>query len=463
LPRAPSTQLRRKRVPIAGSEAMTRAQATREGKRIAADVLAGRIVFDEKPQATRVAPSGPASDWSTVRKLGEAWTSGEMFKRFGRVNKLRVKAGAKIDAWTLAAHVYDVKTRGPAGPAFGDLAVADVTSDDVAIVMGAQPSEHRAETRIKQYNRLHRLFELAEFPCRLRREGVNPVRKYLRPEMDPEKLFCFLYPTELVALLGCDRVPLARRVLYALATYTGQRKGSLFALRWRHVDSDHGTLASFKTKTGRAQYFVADRGLMVLLAAWRELQGNPADDEPIVRESDIDVKGGPKRIAGVLRADLKRAKVTRAILFEDTAENVESLRFHDLRSTFCTWARRAGKSDAWISERTGHDLDGKMISRYDRGAQTLADLDYAPFPGIANAVPELRVCPSRALSCAASAACAMPRAERAARLSIDVRLATTLATGLGPQKVETSETRIVSEAWVVGAIGIEPTTPTVSR
>lgn len=353
LPRAPGEKLRRKRIPIANSEKMSRAQAVREGRKIAADVRAGRIVFDENPSAAPVAPSGPASDWSTVRKLGEAWTSGEMFKRFGRVNKLRLKAGAQIDAWTLAAHVYEVRTRGPSGPAFGDLAVADVTSDDIAAVMGAQPANHRAETRIKQYNRLHRLFELAEFPCRLRREGTNPVRKYLRPEPDAEKPFCFLYPSEVVALLGCRRIPLARRVLYALATYTGQRKGSLFALRWKHADFDHGTLASFKTKTGRAQYFVADPGLMAVLEAWHAFQGKPGDDEPIVRESEIDVKGGAKRIAGVLRADLKAAGVTRAILFEDKAENVEPLRFHDLRSTFCTWARRAGKSDAWISERAG--------------------------------------------------------------------------------------------------------------
>ena len=41
--------------------------------------------------------------------------------------------------------------------------------------------------------------------------------------------------------------------------------------------------------------------------------------------------------------------------------------FHDCRSTFCTWARRAGKTDSWISERTDHDVTGKRIARYDRG------------------------------------------------------------------------------------------------
>ncbi len=81
--------------------------------------------------------------------------------------------------------------------------------------------------------------------------------------------------------------------------------------------------------------------------------------------------------------------VSRALLFEENAPNVEALRFHDLRSTFCTWARRAGKSDAWISERTGHELSGNMINRHDRGAQTLGDLAYEPFPDVAGAVPEL--------------------------------------------------------------------------
>jgi integrase len=254
------------------------------------------------------------------------------------------------------------------------------------------------------------------------------VKRYLRPSPDPEKLFCFLYPSEVLALLACETIPLARRVLYALAIYTGQRKGSLFALQWKHVDFDHGTLASFKTKTGRAQYFVADRGLMAVLKAWREHQGKPGADEPIIREAEIGCEA--KRLATALRdEDLKAARVTRAILFEDDAENVEALRFHDLRSTFCTWARRAGKTDPWISERTGQEVTGDMINRYDRGAQTLADLDYEPFPDIRGAIPELAV---------------------------------RLPTSVADSQHVFGETPAIPPAYLVGAIGIEPTTPTVS-
>jgi len=346
-----------------------------------------------------------------------------------------------------------VKTRGDEGPAFGDLSVSEVTEIDIERVMAAQPSEHRAETRIKQYNRLHRLFDLTIYPLRLRKD--NPVARYFRPSPDAEKLFCFLYPSEVLTLLrgtnkdGETVVPLARRVLYALAIYTGQRRGSLFAQTWKHVDFDHGTLASFKTKTGRAQYFVADPGLLTVLEAWHTHKGKPDDDAlivpppPIVTndkgEKSADYVGSelgiePKRLANALRDDLAAVGITRSILFDDKVENVEPLRFHDLRSTFCTWARRAGKTDSWISERTGHDVTGKMIARYDRGAQTLVDLQYAPFPNIARAIPELS----------------------------GVRLAKRLATGAS-QEMTAIETAAIFSRQSVGAIGIEPTTPTVSR
>ncbi len=105
---------------------------------------------------------------------------------------------------------------------------------------------------------------------------------------------------------------------------------------------------------------------------------------------------------------------------------VEPLRFHDLRSSFRMWARRAGKSDAWISERTGHELSGGMISRYDRGATMLEDLAFAPFPGIADALPEL---------------------------SKAARLATRLATGGNGGSGGRGESEMISDALLVGARG----------
>jgi hypothetical protein len=119
--------------------------------------------------------------------------------------------------------------------------------------------------------------------------------------------------------------------------------------------------------------------------------------------------------------------VTRSILFEEDAPNVEALRFHDLRSTFCTWARRLNKSNTWISERTGHEPTGDMINRYDRGAQTLADLEYSPFPDVSRAVPEL-----------------------------EGRLHTRLHTSDSETEALAAESAAIPAAFFVGARGFEP-------
>ena len=64
----------------------------------------------------------------------------------------------------MAKHVYPVATRGAGKPAFGDLLVSAVTSDDVAAVMTAHPAGCSAQTRMHTYQRLRRLFDLAIFP-----------------------------------------------------------------------------------------------------------------------------------------------------------------------------------------------------------------------------------------------------------------------------------------------------------
>ena len=343
-------------------------------------------------------PGEPA--W-TVRRVGEAWTSGALYEQHGAVNRLRPKVSAKIDAWTLAKHVYAVKTRGPQGPSFGDLPVDTVTSDDVAKVMAAQPKEHAAQTRLHIYQRLRRLFDLAEIPCKLRPESSNPVKRHYRPERDPDKHYSFLYPSEVLALLACTKIPIGRRIFYLLAVYWGSRKGSLFSLKWSGLDFDHGMVSMLKVKGkaplakrkaasadvgGRPLYFKADPScVLTVLRAWRALCGNPAGDTPVIRDIGCEPSHDE---AKVLREDLRLAGITRALLFSD-AENVQVMRFHDLRATFCTWARRAGYADFWITERTGHRPAGRMLDRYTRQAQTLLDLDYKAFPDVTHAIPEL--------------------------------------------------------------------------
>jgi len=358
------------------------------------EAYVGRLRAGMAPRRSR--PPTVATTGSSVRELTTDWTSGKLYEQYGAVNRLRPIASAKINAWTLAKHALGVRTRGARGPEFGDLRVAEVTPDDVGKVMAALPRDQAAQSRLHMYQRLRRVFDLAEYPCRLREEGTNPVKRYMRPERDEDKLYCYLYPSEVLALLASAKIPLGRRVLYAVAVYTGLRKGSLYSLRWKGIDFEHGTISALRVKGkrrdgdggdagGRPIFSRGDPSLMVLLRAWWIRCGRPEDGN-VIREVGLERHHDE---AQVLRADLRTVGVTRAILFSDAA-NVEPLRFHDCRSTFCTWARRAGRSDAWIAERTGHRLSGTMIDRYTRQAQTLEDLDYDAFPDLSVAVAELR-------------------------------------------------------------------------
>ena len=312
----------------------------------------------------------------TVKEFGEQWTSGELYERYGEVNNLRPKASAEDDEYRLKKYVY---------PLIGAVPVADVTEADIEHVLNEasrkQGPQWRAKTHV--YQNLCRLFDLAIVPGRIRKD--SPVTRYMRPGKPKPMLFGYLYPTELVALLGCALVPVGRRVLYALAVYTGLRRSSLHALTWGDLDLEHGTLMCLKSKNDLPQMFEVFPCLTKLLARWFDYQGRPKAEGAIVTAADI--AGLAEHEGKVLRADLKLAGVHRKALHE-TKPNTRPLRFHDLRATFVTWAFREGRGEGWISDRTGH-LSATMRARYTRAARTLQDLNYKPFPDVSKAIPEL--------------------------------------------------------------------------
>jgi integrase len=159
--------------------------------------------------------------------------------------------------------------------------VADITEQDIeqTLARAQRKAEQkrgkawRAATRFQLYQSLRRLFDLAIKPGRLRAD--NPVSVDLKPRKDKSKLFSFLYPSELLAVLKCPDVPLVRRVHYALAVYTGLRKGSLRALRWGDMDFRNRTLTVFQTKKDLPLMFEVSADLVSLLQAWHEHLGQP--------------------------------------------------------------------------------------------------------------------------------------------------------------------------------------------
>lgn len=344
-------------------------------------------------EAERLAPAPAPKGATTVRQLAEAWTSGALLKKHGTVSRLRERK--LTNSRQVLARCCAVEVR---GRRFGDIAVADVIETDIEACLHRAPRPGASpRTVLTYYGALHRLFELAERPARLRDLKTSPVDAWMRPALNTEKVYSFLLPQEVEAVLRytgpirgkrqtyqLTEADLLRwKVLLVLGCYIGLRKENLRTIRWRDVDLATGSFMVLRTKTGVPVHATLHFPCVTeILKRWRK--HTPArDNDPIVRISDRQ----RRRAKHVLHTILRAAGVTREVLFMEDAK-VEPIRFHDLRSTFVTWAKRAGLTDDFIKARTGH-MTQAMLDRYTRLSTTVDAAVFVPFPDVSDSIPEL--------------------------------------------------------------------------
>jgi integrase len=222
-------------------------------------------------------------------------------------------------------------------------------------------------------------------PKRFKVRDDDPARGVVRPdEGDGAKRLQWLYPYEYQQLMECKRVPIRRRVRYALAVNLFARGGELAALTWANVNLRTGVvsiLVSYNqdrdvvkgTKTGNEgiRDIPLDASMRALLSALHKLSGGEGNVCPM-----------PLRHywADQLRADLKLAGVERPSLYVSPKDQQQMrIRFHDLRSTGLTWLAIQGVDAIKIQRRGGHS-DFATTQGYIRMAE-VAGVDIGtPFP-----------------------------------------------------------------------------------
>jgi integrase len=310
------------------------------------------------------------SDWA------KDWTSGELAKKYP--DHVRKKRSSSRDEELLRLYIL---------PHVRDVRVDEFTLTDAELVMASLPeTDPRRPTKaLSTGTRRHiaqvmaRLMRLAVYPGKWRE--VSPIPAGWLPRLSASRAKECLYPDEDTLLLGGKSVepgkpdvPVLRRLAYGFLSREGMRTSELASLRWSDLDLKRGRVSLDENKTDDPRDWDLRPDVVEALARWKRRETETEPGDHVFAENGVPLN--VMHLAKLLQDDLRRVGVTRPQLFERS--NVrQPIRAHDLRATMVTIALANGRSETWISDRTGH-RSHEMINAYRRKARTWNQADLGP-------------------------------------------------------------------------------------
>ena len=316
----------------------------------------------------------------TFAEFALDWTSKDLHKRFP--DHVGDK-DAREDEQILRDYI---------NPHVGTTRLPDVTLEHAERVMRALPSTFAVATRQHIAQCMRKVLSLAVYPGR--HIASNPIPREWMPRKAGKKAKSTLFPEEDAKLVGCASVALERRLAYGILAREGMRASELGELRWRDVDLVRGRVRLDENKTDDPRAWALSPDVVRTLAWWKKRQGGEDADLVI----GLDLKYGARWLRGKTwnpktrhkdePGDLRTAGVTRAELFERTASRLP-VRLHDLRGTFVTVSLANGKTEQWVTDRTGHK-SSQMLALYTRQARTWSEIGLGTLAALDELLPEMR-------------------------------------------------------------------------
>lgn len=351
---------------------VTEAEARAEAKRLTA--LAIREGWKrERPAAPR------ASDGSTFDAYADKWIATRRDQREPRTH---------LRLYILPVLKRNAAPDGSAGVSWPDM--TEITRADVERIVEdldkrVRDGEISWKTALNAWGTVSKLFADAARSKRaeLRVLERNPAADVRGPDRGDQKQSAYLFPKEATTLLACEAIPERWRTIYALAMYTGLRRGELAVLRVADVVLDAGYLSVARahdrvtggeksTKGGRARRIPIEEALQPLLE--KLTHGRDGAERLVV----MPPKGN---MASQIREHLERAGLTRAELHADD-ETRRPFSFHDARHTAATWWALRGEPRDAIAQYLGH-AQLEMTQRYVEEARAVGRGDIGtPFPSL---------------------------------------------------------------------------------
>jgi integrase len=303
---------------------------------------------------------------ATVRTYGEKWIAK---RRADGVRDVRTEAGL------LRTHVF---------PRIGDKTMVEVRRQDVAAlimelqgVVSKKTGKRLAPRTVHAiYRALYGMFQdavevdeiLVKSPCVLKeKRGELPTKKDADPRFRRAAIFT---REEAERIMSDERIPAARRVLYAMLFFSGVRIGEAIGRQWRDYDSEATPLGMLavvtqyeeeEVKTEMPREVPVHQAFAAVLATWRisgwpRVYGRLPTPDDFIVPKQIPLQDGSFTHLGYRR--------TYHNLHDDLARiGLRARRLHDTRRTFVTLARADGARPDLLRFVT-HGRSGSMQDLY---------------------------------------------------------------------------------------------------
>ncbi len=346
-------------------------------------------VGTDEPTRASGSPTGPSLQPSrgatTISDVGDKWFKGELTAKYGR-HYVRDKKTSRDDECRFDKYIRPVIGAVPIASLRGER-VAEAADLILQRMQDVSPGLSAATQRhvLQVFNRI---LTLAVFPLRL--IPTNDLPPGYLPKARSQKTFSYVYPDEEAAVLKCTTVPLHYRLYFGILAREGMRASELRNLEWTNLDLERGVLRLDANKTGIPRAWRLDPGVLEALVRWKRSLSEKALERGYVI---VNPKSGARfplgKTAERYREALVAAGVSRPELFESSDSRM-AIRGHDLRSTFVTISLAQGKTEAWVTDRTGH-TSSTMLYRYKRAARTHVETELGALSLLSAAIPELTI------------------------------------------------------------------------
>jgi len=355
------------------------------------DALARKVEVLVGDHFDRVEPTKKTGGPLTFRTFAEQWTDGDLARL--HPDHIDVKSSVQDDVERLTKHVY---------PHVEDVPLVDFTRAHADGVMAKLDPSLRRNTRRHVASLIGRILHLAVFVDLIKHSPLPPGWLPKAPSSDALGKESLLPSEEAMLLRGRDAagkvtVPLEYRVAYLFLHREGMRKGEAKQLTWPDLDTARGMVSLDENKTDDPRAWALSPDVVRVLTWWRKRTDRGEDTDLVLGvtlgdgawllrgDSHFDPSKPDTTINR--RGDLRTAGVARRELFERTPSR-QPLRLHDFRALFVTASLANGKTEQWVTDRTGHK-SSQQVALYTRQARTWAELELGALRPLDELLPEI--------------------------------------------------------------------------